>query len=41
VLVAAATDLDLAWSHDGWRLAGCTLALAIICALRRDLLEQL
>ncbi len=41
LLLAAgvATELDLAWTHDGWRLAGVALALGLLWMVRRDLTE--
>ncbi len=33
----AATELDLAWTHDGWRLAGVSLCLALLWLVRGDL----
>jgi hypothetical protein len=39
VAVGASTELDLAWQHDGWRLAGCSIFLLLVLACRRELLE--
>jgi hypothetical protein len=38
--VGAATELDLAWTHDGWRLAGCSVALVLVFFLRRELVRR-
>lgn len=38
---SAAVELDLAWMHDGWRLAGCSVALACLWTVRRDLTRSM
>jgi len=41
VAVGTAADLDLAWTHDGWRMAGCTLFVGIVVLLRREIQEAI
>jgi hypothetical protein len=40
IATCAGVDLDLAWHHDGIRLAGCSLALLAFLAVRRDLTDE-